>query len=261
MYHIDALLIDLDNTEFIIPDRLLKDAKLSLTSAIIISPQVADDIKKKHTKGVVKMLTAEKNPGKLIKIPEKALDLMQQVIENGNSQHIDLFEKNFVKILIDKINRNCNKRDSRLSQVEKLYQRLTSVQLELLKLKFSSFEDQLKFLKEIVFPEKETNDQPGEEKKDKVPNKGKIRFSFSDDLSLGTRVYALKAVEDLLQLTDLSIFKSKDVVNFGNLVIPFIFKVASCSFESLKEIGIRAFINLFSVIFRYFKINLENDHI
>jgi hypothetical protein len=253
MYHIDALVIDLDNTEFIIPDRLLKDAKLCLTSAIITSPQIADDIKKKHTKSVVKLLMAEKNPGKLLKIPEKALDLMQQVIENGNSQHVELFERNFVKILIDKINRNCNKRDSKLSHVDKLYQRLTSVQLELLKLKFSSFEEQLKYFKEIVFPEKETTDQLGEgEKKEKVPNKGKIHFSFSDDLSLGTRVYALRAVEDLLQLTDLSIFKSKDVINFANLVIPFIFKVASCSFESLKEIGIRAFTNLFSVIFFFF---------
>ena len=41
MYHIDALVIDLDNTDFVIPDNFVKTAKLTLTSAILSSQQLS----------------------------------------------------------------------------------------------------------------------------------------------------------------------------------------------------------------------------
>ena len=42
MYHIDALVVDLDNTDFVIPDNFLKDAKLTLTSAILNNQQLSN---------------------------------------------------------------------------------------------------------------------------------------------------------------------------------------------------------------------------
>jgi hypothetical protein len=44
MYHIDALLTDLDSTDFIIPDALLKNAKISLNCAILNSSQTCNKI-------------------------------------------------------------------------------------------------------------------------------------------------------------------------------------------------------------------------
>jgi len=44
MYHIDALVVDLDNTDFVIPDNFLKDAKLTLTSAILNNQQLSKEI-------------------------------------------------------------------------------------------------------------------------------------------------------------------------------------------------------------------------
>ena len=41
MYHVDALVLDLDNTDFVIPDTFLKDAKLTLTSAILNNQQLS----------------------------------------------------------------------------------------------------------------------------------------------------------------------------------------------------------------------------
>lgn len=210
---------------------------------------LADDIKIRHTKSIVKVLGSNFYPGKLPKVPEKALDQMQQIIENGNLDFLHLFEKNFNKIMIDKINRACTKRDAKLPKVDKIYQRLINIQLELLKLKLTSFEDQILFFKDIVFPEKDLpSDKPEEEHKEKIPSRGKVGFGFEFDSSLGSRIYALKAIETLLQVTDVRTFKTKDVITFASLVVPFIFKVASSAFDEMKEIGIRIFINVFSVI-------------
>lgn len=41
MYHIDALVVDLDNTDFVIPDPFLKEAKLKLTSAVLNNNQLS----------------------------------------------------------------------------------------------------------------------------------------------------------------------------------------------------------------------------
>ena len=71
--------------------------------------------------------------------------------------------------------------------------------MELFKLKLTSFEEQLLFYKEIVFPEKETAETNEEQKtKDKPQNKGKISFEYEFDFSFETRIYALKAIDDLL---------------------------------------------------------------
>jgi len=202
------------------------------------------------------MLGSNLYPGKLPKIPEKALDLMQQIIESGNMEYLNLFDKNFNKILIDKINRMCCKRDAKENKVDKVYNKLIKIQLELLKLKLTSFEDQLLFFKDIVFHEKETPlDKPEEEHKEKVPSRGKVGFGFEYDLTLGARTQALKAIEDLLQVTDVKSFKSKDVYNFATLVVPFVFKVASSTFDQMKEMGIKIFRNVFSV--RSFGIRID----
>lgn len=42
-----------------------------------------------------------------------------------------------------------------------------------------------------------------------------------------------------------------DVVNFGNLVIPFVFKIASLNMEKLQEMGLKLFLNVFKKLYNF----------
>jgi len=254
MYHIDALVVDLDNTDFVIPDNFLKDAKLTLTSAILNNQQLHNQIKLKYTKYLVKMLHSPSRAGKIPRLPEKAYELTQSLVEKGETEQINLFDSKFNQIYLDKMNSICNKRDPEVEKIEKIYHRFLTVQLQLLKLKLSSFEDQLLFFKEYVFPEKE-HIQEGENKEGDKPlssaHIGKIEFNKDFGVALKTRVYALRCIENLLQYTNVQTFKAKDVVNFTALIIPFVFKVASSPFEETKEMGMKIFHHLLSKLLNF----------
>jgi hypothetical protein len=75
-------------------------------------------------RNIVKLLTSNQHAGKLLKIPEKALDIMQFTVEKGHSAFLDLFGRNFNKILIEQINRGTTKRDANVQKIEKVYQRI-----------------------------------------------------------------------------------------------------------------------------------------
>ena len=187
----------------------------------------------------------------MTKIPEKAFELTQNIVENGDIEQINLFEMKFNQVYMDWINFKCSQRNAKSDKIEKIYHKFITVQLQLLKLKLSSFEDQLLFLKDYVFPEQE-HLQASEENKDaeKTPslNSGKIEFNKEYSITLKTRAFALKCIDNLLQYTNVQMFKAKDVINFATLIIPFVFKVASLPFEEAKEIGMKIFHSLFSVL-------------
>ena len=197
------------------------------------------------------MLHNPRRAGKIPRLPEKAFELTQSIVEKGDLDQINLFDAKFNQIYLDKINFSCNKRDPEIEKIEKIYHRFLAVQLQLLKLKLSSFEDQLKFFKECVFPEQEHISE-GENKDEKPASSvhiGKIEFNKEYSITLKTRVYAMKCIENLLQYTNVQTFKARDVVNFATLIIPFVFKVASSPFEETKEMGMKVFHSLFSVCY------------
>ena len=80
-------------------------------------------------------------------------------------------------------------------------------------------------------------------------------------MSLKTRIYALRVIDELLQVTDLATFKSRDVTSFANMVIPFLFKGASSPFEEIKDIGLKIFINVFKVIYKKLSIGITTQQI
>src|SRR5690242_3411799 len=134
-----------------------------------------------------------KNPrlaGKLSRLPEKAFDLTQLIVEKGDAEEINLFDKKFNQIYLNAINAACNKRDAKIDKIEKLYYKFISVQLQLLKLKLSSFEDQLLFFKDYVFPEQENKDEDAKESEKPTANinSGKIEFTYDFSIALKTRV-------------------------------------------------------------------------
>ena len=208
-------------------------------------------IKQKYTRYLVKTLRNPRRAGKMPKIPEKAFELTQNIVERTELESINFFEMKFNQIYMDWINFKCNQRNSKSDKIEKLYYKFIAIQLQLLKIKLSSFEDQLLFFKDYVFPEQEQMQISGENKDSDKPsasiNSGKIEFNKEFGITLKTRVLALKCIDNLLQYTNVQMFKAKDVINFANLIIPFVFKVASLPFEEAKEIGMRIFHNLFSV--------------
>ena len=177
-------------------------------------------------------------------------------------EQVQLYDMKFNQIYLDKINFRCNKRDAKNEKIEKLYYKFLTIQLQLLKLKLSSFEDQLLFFKDYVFPEQELAEKnDGEssepEKSTSNINTGKITFHCEFGIKLKTRLYTLKCIENLLQYTNVQIFKARDVINFASLIIPFVFKVASSPFVEAKEIGMRIFHTLFSVSFSILKRSLS----
>lgn len=198
------------------------------------------------------MLKKPRWAGKLPKVPEKAFELAQEIIERGNLEQINLFEMKFNQFFINQINFKFNKRNPKLDKIEKLYHRYIIVQLQLFKLKLTSFEEQLLYLKNFVFPDQDKNEQAEEDESKEIKpvtrmTTGKIAFACEYSATLKTRICALKCIDNLLQYTNLHTFKARDVINFASLIVPFVFKVASSPFEEPKEIGMRIFHLIFKV--------------
>ena len=147
---------------------------------------------------------------------EKSLTLMHTLLEVGDLSYLTFFEKKFNKILMNKLNIVSTIENANL---ENFFQLFIMTQIELLKMKLTSFEDQLRFLKEVVFKSTESVDNE-EKKNDEMIEKSrprerekvtslKLDFVYEIETTLLTQIYALKALEHLLLITNLSIFKAK----------------------------------------------------
>ena len=149
-------------------------------------------------------------------ITRMQVECLINLLHRQNQSELVLVEKKINKIIISKMVAVCSLDMNNKNLYDFLAQNFIEAQLEQLKLRISSFEDQLLFIRDVVFKPGGENmqgmmDEEEKEKETSFSKKQEPVFDFQLTLSMHPTVqhFALKSFENLLYITNLQTFKSK----------------------------------------------------
>ena len=188
--------------------------KESLSKLFFI--KFAEGTLKKMEKLLAKIQSPQ-NLGFNATITKLQVECITDILQRQSSSELALLEKKTNKMIISKLVALATLKPRKKSLFDALCQNFLDAQLEQLKLKISSFEDQFLFIRDVIFKAGNEGSQTvidEEEKEREAPVRKTSQeplFDFTLELPMhpSLQYFALKSLESLLYITNLQSFKAR----------------------------------------------------